>query len=110
MKNKKLFGVLAMACMLAAMGLNAQAKAKKQLEGQVNINTASVAELTMLPGIGAKRAQAIQEYAAAHPFQTVEELKEIKGIGDKSFETLRPFVTVTGPTTAQWVKVEPAQS
>lgn len=101
-----------MACLLAAMGLSAQAgsKAKKQLEGQVNVNTASVAELTMLPGIGAKRAQAIQEYAAAHPFQTVEEIKNIKGIGDKSFEQLRPFVTVTGPSTAQWVEVEPAPS
>lgn len=102
--KKKTIGVLAMACLLAAMGLTAQAKAKKELSGQVNVNEASVAELTMLPGIGAKRAQEIQEYAQAHPFESVDELVNIKGIGEKSLEKLRPFVTVSGPTTAKWVE------
>lgn len=102
--KRKMFGVLAMACLLAAMGLTAQAKAKKELSGQVNVNEATVAELTMLPGIGTSRAQQIQEYAQAHPFQTVDELSNIKGIGEKSLEKLRPFVTVSGPTTAGWVE------
>lgn len=104
---KKRFSVLAMACMLAAMGLVAQAKAKQELTGQVNVNEASVEELTMLPGIGVARAKEIQTYAQAHPFQSVDELKEVKGIGDKSLETLRPFVTVSGPTTAKWAEASP---
>lgn len=107
--KKKMFGMLAMACLLAAMGLTAQAKAKKELAGQVNVNEATVAELMMLPGIGAARAKEIREYAEAHPFQSVEELTNIKGIGEKSLEKLRPFVTVTGSTTANWVEASQTQ-
>lgn len=104
--KKKVFGVLAMACLLAVMGLTAQAKgkAKGTLSGQVNINEASVVQLTMLPGIGLARAKQIQEYAKAHPFKSVDELAEIRGVGPKGIEKLRPFVTVAGPTTAKWVK------
>lgn len=87
-----------------AGSLPAVAKNKGQLTGVVNINEASVAELTMLPGIGAKRAQAIVAYRQAHPFKNAEELKSIKGIGQKGFETLKPFLSVVGPTTAQFVK------
>lgn len=102
MKTKSI-GVLALFCLLAAMGFNAEAKgkAKGTLTGQVNVNEASIAQLTMLPGVGTKRAQAIQEYAKAHPFKTVDELKNIKGVGDKGLAKLRPFVTLSGPTTAK---------
>lgn len=78
-----------------------QTPAKKALTGSVNINQAGIAELTLLPGIGPKKGQAIVEYAKAHPFKTVDELKEIKGIGDKALEKLKPHVTVSGPTTLQ---------
>jgi competence protein ComEA len=107
----KTFGILAVAVFLTAMGLEAQAKAqaKGQLSGVVNINEASVAQLTMLPGVGPKRAEAIREYAGAHPFKTVDELKAIKGIGDKGLEKLRPYVTLSGPTTAKWLKTPTAQ-
>lgn len=107
--KRKSVGVLAMICLLTVMGLNAQAKgkAKGELTGQVNINEASVAQLTMLPGIGVQRAKQVQEYAKAHSFKSVEELTEIKGVGPKGVEKLKPFVTVSGPTTAKWVK--PAQ-
>lgn len=50
---------------------------------QVNINTASVEELQQIKGIGQKRAEAIVAYREAHgPFVTVEDLMEVKGIGD----------------------------
>ena len=54
------------------------------LEGEViDLNTASVADLTRLPGIGEKRAQAIVDYReSSGPFQSVEELTEVKGIGE----------------------------
>lgn len=109
--KKKICGVLALAVVAAmAAGLQAEArgKPKGQLTGVVNVNEAGIDQLTMLPGVGAKRAQAIREYAQAHPFKSVEELKNIKGIGDKGLAKLKPYLTVSGPTTAKWVKAEVA--
>ena len=110
LKSKKM-AVLAMAVVLAAMGMEVQAaksKAKGTLSGVVNINEASVAQLTMLPGIGEARAKTIREYAQTHPFKSVEELGVIKGIGEKGLAKLRPFAAVSGPTTAKWEKTTAA--
>ena len=63
--------------------------------GQVNINTASIAELTTLNGIGEKKAQAILTYREEQGlFTTLEEIKNIPGIGDKTFENLKPYITI----------------
>lgn len=68
----------------------------------ININTATNDELVSLPGIGPAKAQAILDYRKAHgPFKTVEELKDVKGIGAKRFEKLKPDLAVSGPTTAK---------
>ena len=70
----------------------------------VNINTATKDELVALPGIGPAKAQAILDYRKAHgPFKTVEELKDVKGIGAKRFEKLKPDLAVTGPTSTKTV-------
>jgi competence protein ComEA len=78
----------------------------------VNINTATKDELVALPGIGPAKAQAIVDYRKAHgPFKTVEELKDVKGIGAKRFEKLKPDLAVTGPTSTKTVgKSEPKAS
>ncbi|SFL46441.1 competence protein ComEA [Desulfomicrobium norvegicum] len=60
----------------------------------VNINTATVQELTSLPGIGPVTAAKIVEYREAHPFATVEEIQEVKGIGPAKYETIKDRVTV----------------
>jgi len=61
----------------------------------VNVNTASAAELASLQGIGAAKAQAIVEHREKNgPFGTVDDLKLVRGIGDKMLEQLRPQVTV----------------
>ena len=61
---------------------------------KININTASAIELDKLPGIGAVRAADIISYRESHGgFQTIEQLKDIKGIGDVSFEKLKDLVT-----------------
>lgn len=66
-------------------------------EAQVNLNTATLAELLMLPGIGETRAQAILAYRAEHgPFTRIEELQNVSGIGPATYEKLAPYITV-GP-------------
>lgn len=69
------------------------------LEGEViDVNTASAADLTRLPGIGEKRAQAIVDYReSSGPFQSVEELTEVKGIGEGILAQVYEYVTVGGP-------------
>ncbi len=70
--------------------------------GAININTATKDELVALPGIGPAKAQAIVDYRKAHgPFKSVEELKDVKGIGAKRFEQLKPDLAVGGPSTAK---------
>ena len=61
----------------------------------VNINTASAAELDALPGIGAKTAERIIEYRQKNgPFKKVEELMNVRGVGEKNFLKLKPQITV----------------
>lgn len=60
----------------------------------VNINTATVEELTALPGIGPVTAAKIVEYREAHPFATVDEVLEVKGIGPAKFEAIKARITV----------------
>ncbi len=61
---------------------------------KISINTATQEQLESLPGIGASKAQAIIEYRMQKPFQTIEELKEIKGIGEALFEKIQDYITI----------------
>jgi competence protein ComEA len=68
--------------------------------GKININQATAAQLAMLPRIGEKVAERIVDYRKEHGnFARPEDLMEVKGIGEKLFVTLKPYVTVSGPTT-----------
>jgi len=63
--------------------------------GLVNINTAGQNELDTLPGIGPAYAQRIIQYREANgPFNSIEDLKNVSGIGDKTFEKLKDRITV----------------
>ncbi len=75
----------------------AQAKAKANApSGPVNINTATQAQLESLPGLGAKVAERIIEYRQKNGnFKKVEDLMNVKGIGEKSFLKLKPLLTVS---------------
>lgn len=70
--------------------------AKKIQPGEppINVNTATTDELQRLPGVGPVTAQAIIATRTAKPFETVNDLDKVKGIGPKTLEKLRPFVTI----------------
>lgn len=63
--------------------------------GRINLNSASAIELQMIPGIGEVLSQRIIDYRDANGgFQTVQELMEIKGIGEKTFAKIADYVEV----------------
>lgn len=63
---------------------------------RVNINTASTAELTALPGIGEVLAQRIVDYRErVGGFESVEQLKEVSGIGDAKFSAVKELVCIS---------------
>jgi len=75
---------------------SARSSAKPAAAGAVvNINTAPATELETLPGIGAKTAARIVEYRQKNgPFKKIEELMNVRGVGEKNFLKLKPQVTV----------------
>ena len=93
--------ILALALFLVSIcGTALAADAQRAVAGVVNINTADVAQLSLLPGVGAKAAQRIIDYRSQHgQFQKPTDLMQIKGFGDKSFERLSPYIAVSGKTT-----------
>ena len=101
MRRSRLF-TIALAVLLAAAHAYAQAAqakpappAKAAAAAIVNINTASVAELDALPGIGAKVAARIIEYRQKNgPFKKVEELMNVRGVGEKNFLKLKAQLSV----------------
>ena len=90
--------VLAVAAILALAGPPARGAESAH---PININSASATELASLPGIGDSKAQAIIEHRAAEPFKTVDDLKKVKGIGEKTLESLRPNITVGAETAGK---------
>lgn len=77
--------------------LQESAPAQQNQEEKINLNTATEAELQTISGIGAKKAQEIIRFRDEQgPFKTVEELKNVPGIGEKTVERLKDMLTVTG--------------
>ena len=76
----------------------AGAAAKLPSTEVININTASAVDLERLPGIGAKTAGRILEYRQKNgPFKKVEELMNVRGVGEKNFLKLRTQLSVSAP-------------
>jgi competence ComEA-like helix-hairpin-helix protein len=63
----------------------------------VDLNQATVEQLERLPGIGPKKAEAIVELRKKKPFTRITQLMEVRGIGRKTLDRLRPYVRVAEP-------------
>jgi competence protein ComEA len=83
----------------------AQAKKRTQYTGVVNLNEATVVQLALLPGVGAKAAQRIITWREKRAFKRIEELVRVKGFGKKQFLKLKPYLTLQGATTLKVEKV-----
>jgi competence protein ComEA len=72
-----------------------RAASKAAAVGIVNLNTATAGDLEALPGIGAKTAARIVEYRQKNgPFKKIEELMNVRGVGEKNFLKLKGQITV----------------
>jgi|JI10StandDraft_1071094.scaffolds.fasta_scaffold63860_6 competence protein ComEA len=90
--------ILAAAVVLSLLAAVAPAFAG---EGKaVNVNTASVAELQLLPRIGpAVAARIVEQREKNGPFKALDDLLLVRGIGEATYDQLKPYLALSGPTT-----------
>jgi competence protein ComEA len=101
---RTVLSIVAVASLLAALPstvaaaqskASPRAAAKPSTSTTVNLNTASAVDLEGLPGIGAKTAARIVEYRQKNgPFKKIEELMNVRGVGEKNFLKLKPQITI----------------
>ena len=92
----------AIALAVSLLLAHAAGAAGPSLEGTVNVNTATVEQLQLLPGIGKARAEALVALRKQRGgFKSLDELLEVRGIGAAGLEKLRPHASLSGKTTAQ---------
>jgi competence protein ComEA len=97
----RVLGALLVALAVCASPVAAQnppPPAKAAAAAPLNLNTATAAQLESLPGIGARTAERIVEYRQKNGgFKKIEELMNVRGVGEKSFLKLKPLIVVTPP-------------
>jgi competence protein ComEA len=88
-------GLLVLAFLFASLpALGAETR------GVVNVNNANATQLALLPRVGPSVAQRIVDYRKqSGPFKKPEDLMLVQGIGEKTFQLLKPYVAVAGETT-----------
>lgn len=100
---KRITTFLSLSTLAAALLTATPAFAAPALEGQVNINTATVEQLALLPGIGPAMAQKIVDYRAKRPFQETNHVIRIKGIGPKTYAKFKQYLVLKGDSNLHQV-------
>ena len=68
---------------------------KENNDGKININTATEQQLMLLPGVGETTAKKIIEYRTENDgFNTIEDIMNVSGIGEKKFAQMKPYIKV----------------
>ncbi len=89
------FGLSVMAAEAQAQEAGRRAATSTSAAAQINLNTASAAQLEALPGVGKSTAERIVDYREKNGgFKKVEDLMNVRGIGEKSFLKMKPLVTI----------------
>jgi len=93
--HRMVAGLLALAFLFAALpALGAETR------GVVNVNSANATQLALLPRVGPSVAERIVDYRKQNgPFKKPEDLMLVQGIGEKTFQLLKPYVAIAGETT-----------
>jgi len=88
---------LALAAVLLAAALPAAAAPKGN---SVNVNSADAGQLALLPRVGPSVAQRIVDYRKKNgPFKSSDDLMLVQGIGEKTYQLIKPYVATAGETT-----------
>lgn len=96
----KLSGRMTGVTILALLLMAAWAGTASGAQGKVNINSAGAEQLVLLPRVGSVVAQRIIDFRDENGrFKSPEDLMLVKGIGEKTFEQLEPYISVEGETT-----------
>lgn len=103
---RKFFGVVVLVLMIGLAGQTRICFSGAEIEGKVNINTATEGQIALLPGIGPKLAAEVVNYRTNNGnFNAIDDIKKVNGVGGKKFEKIKDFVAVDGETTIKSTKV-----
>jgi competence protein ComEA len=92
--------IVSLAALPARAAKSAPATGSADASGVINVNSASAEQIAFLPRVGIKLAERVVEYRKSNgPFKKIEDLMEVKGVGEKLFVALKPHLTVSGSTT-----------
>jgi competence protein ComEA len=95
-RTNRVFTIL----LLVVLTLSAAGSLAAEASGVVNINTADSEQLSLLPRVGPTVAQRIVDFRQENGrFQTLEDLMLVRGIGEKTFELIKPHITLEGQTS-----------
>ena len=112
-KTLRIFTMIALVLTMSVAGAYAadDAAGESGSGPVINVNTADEAEFALLPRIGEKISKRIVDYREQNGlFEQTTDLMQVKGIGEKSFELLRPYLVLEGDTTLETKQKAPRRA